>query len=99
MKTRIIQTILFLLMFVSDVFAAGDGGAGIEQATQMVRGYFDKGVSLMYVTAAVIGLVGAIKVYSKWSSGDPDTTKVASAWFGGCVFVAIAAAVLRAFFL
>lgn len=33
------------------------------------------------------------------SSGDPDTGKVAGAWFGACVFLIVAATVLRAFFL
>lgn len=100
-KARMRNVILMLMMIMVNltVHAAGDGGAGIEQATTMIRGYFDKGVSLMYVVAAVIGLIGAIKVYSKWSSGDPDTTKIAAGWFGACVFLAVSAAVLRAFFL
>lgn len=44
-------------------------------------------------------LEGDIKVYSKFSSGDPDTGKTAGSWFGACVFLIIAATVLRSFFL
>ena len=33
------------------------------------------------------------------SSGDPDTGKVTGSWFGACVFLIVAATVLRAFFL
>lgn len=33
------------------------------------------------------------------SLGDPDTGKVAGSWFGACVFLIVAATVLRAFFL
>ena len=33
------------------------------------------------------------------SSGDPGTGKVAGSWFGACVFLIVAATVLRAFFL
>lgn len=33
------------------------------------------------------------------SSGDPDTSKTAASWFGACVFLIVAATVLRAFFL
>lgn len=84
---------------ISASAAGGDGGAGIDVETQMLRSYFDKGVNLMYVLAALIGLIGAIKVYSKWSSGDPDTMKVAAGWFGACVFLAVSAAVIRSFFL
>ena len=33
------------------------------------------------------------------SSGDPDTSKTASSWFGACIFLIVAATVLRSFFL
>ncbi len=81
------------------VFAQGNGAAGIEQATQEVTSYFDPATTLMYAVGAVLGLIGAVKVYSKWNSGDPDTQKVAASWFGSCVFLVIVATVLRSFFL
>lgn len=40
-----------------------------------------------------------IKVYQKFSSGDPDTSKTASSWFGACIFLIVAATILRSFFL
>lgn len=75
-----------------------DGNAGINEATMRVRSYFTTGTSLMYAIGAILGLVGAVKVYQKWNSGDPDTGKVAAAWFGSCVFLVIVATVLRSFF-
>ena len=77
---------------------AQDGNAGINEAATQVRGYFQTGTSLMYAIGAVLGLVGAVKVYQKWNSGDPDTSKVAAAWFGSCVFLVIVATVLGSFF-
>lgn len=77
---------------------AQDGNAGISEAATQVRGYFDTGTQLMYAIGAVLGLVGAVKVYQKWNSGDPDTSKVAAAWFGSCVFLVIVATVLGSFF-
>lgn len=76
----------------------GDGEAGIQQATEMISGYFDTGTSLMYAIGAVIGLVGAVKVYQKWNAGEQDTGKVAAAWFGSCIFLVIVATVLKSFF-
>ena len=52
----------------------------------------------MYAVGAVVGLIGAVKVYQKWNSGDPDTGKVAAAWFGSCVFLVVVATVIRSFF-
>lgn len=77
---------------------AQDGNAGISEATTRVRSYFDTGTQLMYAIGAVLGLVGAVKVYQKWNAGEPDTGKVAASWFGSCVFLVIVATVLRSFF-
>ena len=54
---------------------------------------------LIYAIGAVIGLIGGVKVYSKFSSGDPDTSKTAASWFGACIFLIVAATILRSFFL
>lgn len=75
-----------------------DGNAGIQAATTNLTGYFATGVTLMYAVGAVLGLVGAIKVYQKWSHGDHDTSKVAASWFGSCIFLVIVATVLKSFF-
>jgi len=77
---------------------AQDGNAGINEATMRVRSYFDTGANLMYAVGAVLGLIGAIKVYQKWNGGDPDTSRVAASWFGSCVFLVVVATVLKSFF-
>jgi hypothetical protein len=77
---------------------AQDGNAGIQQANQQVRSYFDSGTSLMYAIGAILGLIGAVKVYSKWNSGDQDTSKVAAAWFGSCIFLVVVATIIKSFF-
>jgi hypothetical protein len=76
---------------------AQDGNAGINEAATQVRSYFDTGTQLMYAIGAVVGLIGAVKVYQKWNAGEPDTGKVAAAWFGSCIFLVIVATVLRSF--
>ncbi|KVV16210.1 Type IV secretory pathway, VirB4 component [Flavobacterium sp. TAB 87] len=77
---------------------AQDGVAGINEANQKVRSYFDAGTELMYAVGAILGLIGAVKVYQKWNAGDPDTGKVAAAWFGSCVFLVVVATVIKSFF-
>lgn len=77
---------------------AQDGVAGIEEANARVRGYFEVGCNLMYAIGAVVGLIGAVKVYQKWNQGDQDTSKVAASWFGSCVFLVVVATVIKSFF-
>lgn len=88
---------LILTIMVSQAVAQ-DGNEGIEEATEMVTGYFDSGADLMYAVGGLLGLIGAVKVYQKWNSGDPDTGKVAAAWFGSCVFLVVVATVIKSFF-
>jgi hypothetical protein len=87
-----------LLALISIYVKAQDGNAGINEANTKVRSYFASGTNLMYAVGAVVGLIGAVKVYQKWNSGDHDTGKVAAAWFGSCVFLVIVATVIRSFF-
>jgi len=77
---------------------AQDGNAGINEANTKVRSYFDSGTNLMYAVGALLGLIGAVKVYQKWNAGDQDTGKVAAAWFGSCVFLVVVATVIKSFF-
>lgn len=87
-----------LVLFVVALGYAQDGNAGILEANQKVRSYFVTGTQLMYAIGAILGLIGAVKVYSKWNAGDHDTGKVAAAWFGSCVFLVVVVTVIRAFF-
>jgi hypothetical protein len=95
-KVSLAYLILFVLTGV--VVFAQDGNAGINEANTKVRGYFAAGTNLMYAVGAIVGLIGAVKVYNKWNSGDPDTGKVAAAWFGSCVFLVVVATVIKSFF-
>lgn len=89
----------FVLLSFFGAIAQGNGTAGINEATQMVTSYFEPATQLIYAIGAVVGLIGGVKVYNKFSSGDPDTSKTAASWFGACIFLIVAATILQAFFL
>lgn len=95
---KILTTLISLLLISLSAAMAQDGNAGINQATSQVKSYFDTGTNLMYAIGAIVGLVGAIKVFKKWNDGEHDTGKVASSWFGSCIFLVIVATVLKSFF-
>jgi hypothetical protein len=98
-KMRYACTLVMQLMINGAAVAqTADGNAGINQATTLVNGYFSAGTNLMYAVGAILGLIGAVKVYQKWNHGDHDTGKVAAAWFGSCIFLVIVATVIKSFF-
>ena len=98
MKKKIFLSAAIVLAATS-AFAQGNGVGCITEATNMVTSYFDPATKLVYAIGAVVGLIGGVKVYNKFSSGDPDTSKTAASWFGACIFLIVAATILRSFFL
>lgn len=98
-RQKSILSVALAVAATVSAFAQGNGLAGITEATTMVSSYFEPATKLIYAVGAVIGLIGGVKVYSKFSSGDPDTSKTAASWFGACIFLIVAATILRSFFL
>lgn len=96
-KVIMICAALALLAIHYEAFAQ-DGVQGINEANTKVRSYFSAGTNLMYAVGALLGLIGAVKVYQKWNAGDQDTGKVAAAWFGSCIFLVVVATVIQSFF-
>jgi hypothetical protein len=94
----VIECLLLIALSLSASAQTADGNNGISQANTLVRSYFDSGTNLMYAVGAILGLIGAVKVYQKWSHGDHDTGKVAAAWFGSCIFLVVVATVIKSFF-
>lgn len=95
---QLCKLIFIACLQVHETALAQDGLAGINEANEKVRSYFDSGTKLMYAVGAILGLIGAVKVFQKWNNGDPDTGKVAAAWFGSCVFLVLVATVIKSFF-
>ena len=97
MNKKLILTLMAVVL-ASAAMAQGNGIKGITDATSMVTSYFAPLTKLIYAVGAVVGLIGGIKVYQKFS-GDPDTSKTAASWFGACIFLVIVGVVLESFFL
>ena len=96
-KVITICAVMALLAIQYSAYAQ-DGIEGINEANTKVRSYFAAGTNLMYAVGAILGLIGAVKVYQKWNNGDQDTGKVAAAWFGSCIFLVVVATVIQSFF-
>ena len=75
-----------------------DGNQGLSQANTMVRGYYDTATNLMFAIGAILGIVGAIRVFSMWIKGDERMGHTAAMWFGACIFLVVVATVIKSFF-
>lgn len=68
MKRRVLFSMVCAVI-AAHAFAQGQGLAGINEATSLMTSYFDPATKLCYAIGAVLGLVGGIKTYGKFSSG------------------------------
>jgi len=103
MKKYIQKTVLkrlaaFAALGVSVYTAFAQSSAGIDQATAEVGSYVDPVSNLIIAIGAVVGLIGGVRVYIKWQSGDQDTQKAIMGWFGACLFLILVGVVIKAFF-
>jgi hypothetical protein len=95
MKKPILTT-LFTIAQIPVLLA--QGGAGIDAATSEIATYIDPVANFILIVGAVVGLIGGVRVYIKWNSGDQDVQKAIMGWFGSCLFLVIVGVVIKAFF-
>jgi CBS domain containing-hemolysin-like protein len=104
MKKRIfIGATIFSSLFLSQISQAQNDIAAGAQALQALTGdleaYLDPVTTVVYIIAAILGIIGAIRVYSGWQAGKDNAWAAASLWIGACLFLLIANTLLRAFFV
>ena len=76
----------------------GAGLTGLTTAQGHLESYVDPVCNIVMIIGGIVGIVGAIRVFSKWQNGDQDVTKSLMAWLGSCVFLVVGALVVKAFF-
>jgi small basic protein len=90
------------LLFSKTIFAQNDissGAAALDALTGDLEAYLDPVTTTVYIIAAILGIIGAVRVYSGWQAGKDNAWAAASLWIGACLFLLIANTLLRAFFV
>jgi capsular polysaccharide biosynthesis protein len=90
--------VLMVTTGVSSVFAQDGISTGINTATTTLKTYITPITSLAYVIAAIVGIIGAIRIYNKWQGGDRDINKEVMGYGGAAVFLLLAPTVVKAIF-
>lgn len=82
------------------VYAQSSGGSdALNGATAEIRSYYTPVKSLIWVVAACLGLVGAIRLYNKFTSSDPESSKHAAGFLGGGIALYAGEVFIRKMFL
>lgn len=89
---------LLLLLVVASGSVNAQIGVGVDAAANEVKGIFTNVSNLILMIGGVVGLVGGIRVFSKWQNGDNDVQKQLVGWMGACVFLLLTGTVLKTMF-
>ncbi|MBW8323679.1 MAG: DUF4134 domain-containing protein [Prolixibacteraceae bacterium] len=100
MKNKVIKSILCFCVFAlfAEVVLADGLQSGISAATSQLKGYVDSIITLVMVIGGIVGIVGGIRIYTKWSHGDHDINKELMSWGGAAIFLVLVPIVIKAVF-
>ena len=77
---------------------AQNGVTGLNTATSSLKTYVAPVTNITLVIGGIVGIVGAIGVYSNWNIADQDINKELMGWGGSCVFLVVSSLGIKAFF-
>ena len=98
-KSKKLLLLAVLMIFAQSLSAqTGGGTTGINAATSSLTAYVDPVSTLTLAIGAVVGIIGGVRVYIKWNSGDQDINKEIMGWGGSCLFLVLVSVVIKAFF-
>jgi len=95
---NLLSLAMLLGMAQASLAQTGGGTTGINAATSSLTAYVDPVSTLTLAIGAVVGIIGGVRVYIKWNSGDQDINKEIMGWGGSCLFLVLVSVVIKAFF-
>jgi hypothetical protein len=91
-----------LLLFCCSLQALGamaqPGISEMQQAQQNLRSSFFSALDCALVLAAILGIIGASRIYYNLNMGRPRMDEQVAAWFFAAFFMVLAGVFLRAVF-
>ena len=90
--------LLLLAAMASATSYAGDGVTAINSAQTSLSQYLTPVSNLCLAIGAVVGIVGGVRIYIKWNSGEREIQKEVVGWVGSCIFLILVSVVITAFF-
>ena len=89
---------LLLLVSLSSAYAQADVTGALNNVTNQMKGYIQPILTMVYIIAAIMFIVGAVKVAFKFYSGDGQVGTSVFMLFGGAIFMGLLPTLISAFF-
>ena len=65
--------------------------------TSTIVNYIKPVTNIAMVIGAFVAIIGGVKIYFKWTSGEDDVTSDVWKWASACVLLVIAPLIIKAF--
>lgn len=90
-------TAFAILLAVTPVFAQG-GATAISNAASDITDYWDPVKLILKAVGGLVGFIGGLRVYNKWTNGDQDVNKEILGYGGAMIFLIVVPEFVTAFF-
>lgn len=95
--TKKVLTLALVMMAMAPMFAQG-GATAISNAASDIRDYWDPIKLILKAVGGLVGFIGGLRVYNKWTNGDQDVNKEILGYGGAMIFLIVVPEFVTAFF-
>ncbi|AZA49520.1 DUF4134 domain-containing protein [Chryseobacterium carnipullorum] len=95
--TKKVLTLALALMAITPAFAQG-GATAISNAASDITDYWDPVKLILKAVGGLVGFIGGLRVYNKWTNGDQDVNKEILGYGGAMIFLIVVPEFVTAFF-
>jgi len=99
-KRRVMKkalTAFLIVLAVTPAFAQG-GATAISNAASDITDYWDPVKLILKAVGGLVGFIGGLRVYNKWTNGDQDVNKEILGYGGAMIFLLVVPEFVTAFF-
>jgi len=69
-----------------------------QSANSSIISQVFRGILVGLFVGGIVGLIGGLRIYNKWTNGDQDINKEILGWGGACLFLILVPIFVGAFF-
>ncbi len=98
LNRKLLLAVMAIFLLSIENASAQNGVTGITSGITILKTYITPLTNLTMAIGGVVGIIGGVRIYTKWNSGDNDINKELMGWGGSCVFLIVAPLVIKGFF-
>ena len=92
-----VLTLALVMLAMTPMLAQG-GATAISNAAADIKDYWDPIKLILQAGGGLVGFIGGLRVYNKWTNGDQDVNKEILGYGGAMIFLIVVPEFVTAFF-